>query len=92
MKNNLKLFWFAWLFSSIMKVLKPNTSWEVDESAVVTPWRNYKVFKSQRNKSMPDMKELYTISTHRPKPKLKYNKWFIKPELRLKTSIVDDEE
>ena len=42
--------------------------------------------KSKRNNSLP---ELANLKDHRSlsKEKLRYNKWYIKPELRLKASI-----
>ena len=47
----------------------------------------YKIYKSKRNNSLPDMSQLIRNSQSKSKEKLKYNKWYIKPELRLKTSI-----
>lgn len=43
--------------------------------------------KSKRNNSLPDLSDFAKEYQARSKEKLKYNKWYIKPDLRLKTTI-----
>lgn len=58
--------------------------WQLDQADVILPFKRY---KAMRNNSMPDLTELKHPSP-RAEGKFHYNKWFIKPEERLKTKIV----
>lgn len=55
--------------------------WEVDESRVVKPFRRY---KTMRNNSMPDLTDLNIPHQPHAERQFIYNKWFIKPDQRLK--------
>jgi hypothetical protein len=57
--------------------------WQLDENKVIKPFRRY---KAMRNNSMPDLTEL--SPSHAQQPFI-YNKWFIKPEERLKRTPKD---
>lgn len=61
--------------------------WELVESQVVKPFRRY---KAMRNNSMPDLCDLAGTPSpaHAAERQFAYNKWFIRPEQRLKRKPV----
>lgn len=80
-----KSFLFILIFSSIMYSIRKSDFPDIQTNNQSSTYRQY---KSKRNHSLPDMSPLSKDYHSKSKEKLKYNKWFIKPELRLKASIV----
>jgi hypothetical protein len=69
----------------LMEVNQRLSNWRGDNSDAISPFRRY---KAMRNKSMPDLTELRSSSPTRAEGRFQYNKWYIKPEQRLKKKLV----
>lgn len=62
-----------------------STYCELDDASIITPYRRP---NHLRNQSLPNFRFHSRGPKTQPFQHLKYNKWYIKPEKRLKDSLV----